>query len=960
MKIDRLYSEPDRPAVEQVRWKTVPSRIAEPDGRVVFEMDTVEVPGTWSQRATDVLAQKYLRKAGVPSDTVPCATIGVDFHMPTWLHPKKPFESASTGGETSARQVFGRMCGHWTYWAWRSGLVDAEDDARAFYDELFVMLALQVAAPNSPQWFNTGLWWAYGIAGADSGQWVCDDGTPRRVAGSYERPQPHACFLTPLEDDLVNPGGIFDRALVEARIFKHGSGSGMNVSRLRGPTESLSGGGKASGARSFLRVHDAGAGATKSGGTTRRAAKMVVMEMDHPEIREFVSWKVVEDIKAAAMYVGSAAINRSAGEGTIDDLIPSALADRIGADFPIPVFGIGWQGEAVASVDGQNSNNSVRPTDAFMRAVDEGAPWDLTARTTGETVATVCADDLWREVCRAAWACGDPGVLYHDTINAWHTTAADGPIRTTNPCAEFHSNDGNACNLASLRLTAFLKRNSFHELIGPLELDFYAYEHACRLWTIALDCSSSMASFPAAEFALGNFNYRTLGLGYADLGGLLARLDLRYDSNEGRALAAGLTALMTGVAYRTSTEMAATAGAFPRWEINEDHMRRVLRNHAASAIGAISQHEELNVEPYSAVDVLGIHQLCGKLSPLWDRVHSTWAELPEAPSFRNAQVTLVAPTGTISIVMDCATSGVEPFFAPRATKSLAGGGEFSYEYDVRPEDCAMHLDPMAHVLMVAAVTPFLSGAASKTFNMPRSATPEDVDRVYREAHRLGVKAIAIYRDGSKLTQPINVSPVVDAVGNVAPIRSSAPRMVGAPRREHLPWRREDCYTQKVKIAGHSVFLHVSRYPDGRPGEVYLELANEGSTLRAMANHLAISISLGLQHGVPLSQYVDNLLNTRFEPAGIVEGHARIKACSSIGDYLARELGITFLGRDELAHVTPDVDPATGGRLVALDRRAVGVASGYSGDVCSLCGNATMRRAGTCLVCETCGETTGCG
>lgn len=992
MKFDRLHTTADRPVADQLEWKTVHAKIAEPDGSIVFEAD-VEVPAAWGERAANVFAQKYLRKAGVPADPRHIINSGrYPANLPEWLYPSRGVYDAVLGAETSARQVFHRMSGAWTYWGWRSGHLTTDEDARAFYDEAYAMLAAGVAAPNSPQFFNTGLHWAYGIEGPANGQWYCDDqGEPHLTQNSYERPQPHACFLSTVTDDLVNEGGIMDLWVREARIFKHGSGSGVNISSVRGKNERLGGGGVASGAMSFVEVGDRSAGSIASGGTTRRAAKLLIMNADHPEIEDFIGWKVREEAKAAAIAVGSTVMRDRLLNGTSLVGIPQAIIDRAKAGILPEEYDVNWEGEAIRTVSGQNSNNSVRVTDKFVElsARDPSTlNWALTARTTGETVREVNASELWGKICTAAWASADPGLLFHDTINAWNTCSMDGVINTSNPCAEFHHLDGSACNLASLRLTAFLNAD------GSIDLD--RFEHACRLWTVVLDISVSMAAFPAKEFALGAWKYRTLGLGYMDLGRLLVLKDLRYDSDEARSLAAGLTSLMTGISYQTSAEMADELGPFPRWEANAEPMRRVLRNHEHAT------HSNARQDGFEGLNVLP--QLFTTARPILARIRTAWDAALAAKSFRNAQVTLVAPTGTISIVAGCDTSGIEPYYARTSTKSLAGGGQFEMAYEVPDEDCVISsspfgpcLAPLAHVKMVAAVQPFLSGAVSKTINLPRSASVEDVSMIYREAHRLGLKAVALYRDGSKLTQPLNASTDAkqdDASLDALPGRTgsrhgqdpddkrnsvslssvvrfgkksdSAPRDRG--QREYLPWRRShpSDFTQKVKIGDHgmSLWFKVNHYPDGRPGEVFIELAHEGSTLRAAFNLVAMMVSVGLQHGVPIRAFADRLIDTKFEPAGIVEGHERLKVVQSIGDYIGRELAITYLGEDELGQVVP-VGPAAAEELARevvamIDKRALGVARGYTGDVCSRCHNATMKRAGSCLCCDTCGETTGCG
>jgi ribonucleoside-diphosphate reductase alpha chain len=1003
LTIKRVFSRGDLPAREQIEWKTVRCELP---GSGLPPMD-VEVPVKWSDTATFILASKYFRKAGVPSAVHSVSALDPkhayldvsfdDGQMPHWLWPSIATPEATIGAETSAHQVFHRLAGCWTYWGWREGIFTTEVDARAFYDETYVSLALQVAAPNSPQWFNTGLHWAYGIEGPASGQWaIGPDGVPFETTNAYERPQPHACFIQPIKDDLVNPGGIMDLAVREARLFKQGSGTGTNFSTLRGPDEKLSGGGVASGLMSFLKIGDVAAGSIKSGGVTRRAAKMVCVDADHPEIEAFVNLKAREELKAASMYVGSALIQHVAEGGESPVVVPDAILDRIEKGLSPEVFGIGWQGEAIESVQGQNANNSVRVSHAFMNAVHEDTYWNLTARTDGRVVKTIKARGLWDQINLSSWSSADPGLQFDGTINEWHTCPNDGPIRSSNPCAEYNFLDDTACNLASINLVPF------HTEDGRIDVE--AYEHACFIWQLVLEISIEMASFPSREIALGTYNYRTTGLGYMNLGALLMRLGLPYGSDEGRALAAALTAMMTGVAYRTSGKLAEVLGPFPRWEANAEPMSRVLRNHAR-ACGAIEgRYEGLVIEPVEYRKDLVPFNLQSQVETTWQAVlvHAV------GYGFRNAQTTVIAPTGTISLVADCDTSGCEPFFAFATKKDLVGGGSLElvstateealrrldYDPEVIPkllgylkthgsfDNCAdldpgdlpvfltaqpareggSCLTPEDHVRLVAAIQPFLSGAASKTVNLPRTATVEDVAKIHLLAYQLGVKAVALYRDGSKLSQPMSVSrPAAPKAQSGELVRlPTAKAEVDLQRgeREYLPWRREGGYTQKVKIgpAGQSVFLTVNSFPDGRPGEMFLELGHQGTTLRAMADMFSIAVSVGLQYGVPVREYVERLLNTRFEPAGLVEGHDRVKQVASIGDFVARDLGIAFLGQHELGQVVPAQAIDTGNAVVALDRRAIAAATG---DVCS-CGSINFRQSGTCKTCEDCGETTGCG
>lgn len=1007
MKFNRVLSEglaSGRHPRELLKWTKIDAVIKDArTGGVVFEQLGVEVPEQWSPRATNIVAQKYFRKAGVPS----CTQIVEESGLPGFLCRAIPSPDAEFGRETSADQVFRRLAGAWTYWGWNHSYFNEEEDARVFYDEIYLCMAMQIAAPNSPQWFNTGLHWAYGIEGPDNGMWYVPEqhGTAElrhavRTSNSYERPQPHACFLTPVKDHLVKEGGIMDAWLKEAKIFKFGSGSGLNASIWRGRGELLSGGGAASGVMSWLSIGDKAAGAIQSGGTTRRAAKMVMLDDDHPELPDFINWKVREEHKAASMFVGSKIIEMLANNdlpSALAELVPPQVKERIAAGFRPEILGIGWEEEANRTIDGQNSNNSVRVSDDFMQCAADNKPWRLVARTTGELAAELNAGEVFRDLARAAWASADPGLIYDDTVNAWNTCAADGRIRTTNPCSEFHHLDGSACNLASSRQTAFLLPN------GGINVNLMV--HVYRLWTVVLDISVSMASFPAPEFAVGAYNYRTLGLGYSDLGGLLMRLGLAYDSDEARALAAVLTAIMTGVAYRTSAELARELGPFPRWDVCKSDFMRVMRNHRRALVWPMDRDwEGLNVMPYCCIR----KDLPKKYDNLVEVAVREWDQVVKAESFRNAQTTLIAPTGTISFVMDCDTTGVEPEFALVKTKSLAGGGtmeivnpavlpalerlgyddeaiseivRYFEEHGAIPTPSTYHrfvsyehmnvfaganeIDPKAHVLMLAAVQPFLSGAASKTVNFKNTATVADVIDVYVLAHCMGIKALALYRDGSKLSQPMTTTPnlaeqALRAEAPVVPLTTSSPDLKRG-EREHLPWRVGGGYRQKVIIGsqGHELFWRTGDYPDGRMGELWITIAREGSTLRSFAECVAMAVSIGTQHGVPLRKYVDAFMGVSFEPSGYVEGHAEISFASSMMDLIARDLAITYLGRDDLRKNVSHVALSDPERIVALDRRAIAVAGGeLTGETCGTCGG-LMRRTGTCRTCESCGWNDGC-
>ena len=599
MKIDRTFTTAGQDAYAALNFVKTSSEIRNPDGTVVFKLDDVEIPERWSQVASDVIAQKYFRKAGVPARLKKVKEKGV----PEFLWRSVPDENAIAelpederfGGETSAKQVFDRLAGAWTYWGWKGGYFTREADARAYFDEMRYMLASQRAAPNSPQWFNTGLHWAYGIDGPSQGHYYVEYKTGKltKSSSAYEHPQPHACFIQSVADDLVNDGGIMDLWVREARLFKYGSGTGTNFSSLRGEGEPLSGGGKSSGLMGFLKIGDRAAGAIKSGGTTRRAAKMVICDADHPDIEDFINWKVIEEQKVASIVAGSkmheqklnslfAAIGTWDGaeadaydpkkNGALKEAIKDAKKVAIPETYikrvldyarqgyssiEFPTYNTDWDSEAYSSVSGQNSNNSIRVTDAFLKAVENDDDWALINRKDGKVSKTIKARDLWEQVGHAAWACADPGIQYHDTVNAWHTCPEDGQIRGSNPCSEYMFLDDTACNLASMNLLTFYKDGEFQ---------VEDYMHATRLWTLTLEISVMMAQFPSKEIAQLSYDFRTLGLGYANIGGLLMNMGYGYDSDEGRALCGALTAIMTGVAYATSAEIAGELGPFPGYE----------------------------------------------------------------------------------------------------------------------------------------------------------------------------------------------------------------------------------------------------------------------------------------------------------------------------------------------------------------------------------------------------------
>ena len=1085
MRVERRFTKDLTSPYDGLPFTVRKSEIRNPDGSLVFSNPAVEVPDAWSQMATDILAQKYFRKAGVPAATRPVKEKGV----PAWLQRREPDtkilatlpEDKRFVGESDGRQVFDRLAGCWTYWGWKAGMFDREVDAKNFYDEMRFMLSRQMAAPNSPQWFNTGLHWSYGIDGPAQGHTYVDGATGELTAStsSYERPQPHACFIQGVGDDLVNEGGIMNLWTREARLFKYGSGTGTNFSHIRGEGESLSGGGRSSGLMSFLKIGDRAAGAIKSGGTTRRAAKMVCLDLDHPDIEAFVSWKATEEQKVASLVTGSRlnsqhlnAVLKACraegvdGEARFDPMQNLALRQALRAaravhipdnylwrtiqyarqgvsQIDFPVFDTDWQSEAYNTVSGQNSNNSVRIPNSFMEAVMRDEPWHLIKRIDGTIAKSLPAKDLWDKICDAAWSCADPGVQFDSTINEWHTCPAGGRIRASNPCSEYMFLDDTACNLASLNLIKFYDTESSAFLTDD-------YIHACRLWTNVLEISVTMAQFPSEPIAQLSYEYRTLGLGFANLGALLMVMGLAYDSPEGRALCGALTAILTGEAYGESARMAAELGPFARFTDNRDAMLRVIRNHRAAAHDDADAFEGLSIRPVTIDARIAPKDLLQAARASWD----TAFELGSTHGFRNAQVSVIAPTGTIGLVMDCDTTGIEPDFALVKFKKLAGGGYFKIinasvppalrklgytedeistiiryatgagtllgapgvnhdtlkakgftedalskveaqlpsAFDIKfafspftlGEDfCrdalgltdAQLSDPMldllaalgfsaadidaanafatgtmtvegapklrdehlpvfdcanrcgrvgkrfisadGHIRMMAASQPFISGAISKTINMPNEATLEDVEHAYVLSWRLGLKANALYRDGSKLSQPLSSVVATDLFAAVdaelevplaaRPVpeqtREIAERIVYRylSKRRRMPNRRGG-YTQKAVVGGHKVFLRTGEYDDGTLGEIFIDMHKEGAAFRSLMNSFAIAISMGLQHGVPLEKFVEQFVFSRFEPNGMVQGHDRIMMATSVIDYMFRDLAVNYLGRHDLAHV----------------------------------------------------------
>jgi ribonucleoside-diphosphate reductase alpha chain len=1134
--VARRFTRHDADPLDEVVYERRSSSITNPDGSIVFKMDGAQVPATWSQLATDIVISKYFRKAGLFGD--------------------------KDKGETSVRQVVYRIA-HTIRRAGDEfkGYFASRADADAFEAELSYLLVNQYGAFNSPVWFNCGLWHEYRIKGS-GGNWAYDmtapaggasvessakakrndesageasedsiDGAIENVIetkGAYERPQCSACFIQAANDDLMS---IYELVKSEARLFKYGSGTGSNFSAIRGRQEKLSGGGTSSGLMSFLEVFDRAAGATKSGGTTRRAAKMVCLDMDHPEIEGFINWKVREEKKAHALI-------------------------RAG-------FSSDFNGEAYHTISGQNSNNSVRVSDEFMHAVEIGGKWQTVMRTTGKVCETYEAKDLWHQIAEAAWACADPGVQYDTTINRWHTCPNTARINASNPCSEYMFLDDSACNLASVNLSKFLRTSSDRtdgDLGGGFELDIEGYRHACRIFFIAQEILVDLSSYPTKRIAKNSHDYRPLGLGYANLGSLLMQLGIPYDSDRGRAVAAALTAIMCGHAYRTSAEMAKSKGPFEGFAPNREPMLRVMNMHREAAYAINRDDCPADLHRAACED--------------WDDA----VELGSQHGYRNAQSTVLAPTGTIGLLMDCDTTGIEPDFALVKFKKLAGGGYFKIvnqsvpsalrrlgyaEQEVReivayvsgtntllaaPEinrrtlrekglsdadfskvdaalpgvfdldaafgawvlgeesyerlgvskearakrgfsllehigftreqidragnviigrmtiegapymkesdypvfDCAnrcgktgqRYLAPMSHVKMMAATQPFLSGAISKTVNLPNDATVDDIAKVYEEGWRVGLKAVALYRDGCKASQPLSTSSkestddakvAKDAAlaalasasvtsaslgaSQLAPIpKTSAPQdqtqltlQITEGRRPHglrvrLPKKRIG-FTQEARVGGHKIFLRTGEYEDGTLGEIFIDMHKEGAAFRSLMNCFAMSVSIGLQYGVPLDTYVEQFTFTRFEPQGLVEGHPYVKFGTSIVDYLFRVLGVEYLHRYDLAHVKPDEHPtqstseharaepptpslsytkeavarsaamsegleSTSAPAPVAARAARETKEGASpldahldammGDapVCDVCGHITVRN-GACYKCLNCGNSMGC-
>lgn len=1164
MKVKRLFTKKGKGAYAGITFEKRVSEVRSVDGSKKQSME-VNVPATWSQVAADILAQKYFRKRGVPQLNEKGQAI---------LDEKG---QAVLGSETDARQVFDRLAGCWTSWGHKFGYFESDEDAKAFQDEIAFMLAHQMAAPNSPQWFNTGLFSAYGINGSPQGHYFINPKTEKleKSTSAYERPQPHACFIQSINDDLVGEGGIMDLWSREARLFKYGSGTGTNYSNIRSSGERLSGGGYSSGLMSFLKIGDRAAGAIKSGGTTRRAAKMVCLDMDHPDIEEFVMWKVKEERKVAALVTGSKickkhinTIFKAMTESKLsgDDkysaktnpalklALKEANRDQVPMNYvsraidmakqgyeklEFEVYDTDWNSEAYATVSGQNSNNSIRIPNKFFKALEQNGDWELMNRTDGKLAKKIKAKDLWNNINEAAWQCADPGVQFDDTINEWHTCPADGRINASNPCSEYMFLDDTACNLASLNLVTFLD-----PVTKMFEVEKYI--HACELWTTVLEISVLMAQFPSKEIAELSYKFRTLGLGYANIGALLMIMGVPYDSEKGRNIAAALTAIMGGISYKTSALLAKEHGPFAGYEKNKENMLRVMRNHRRAVYAAKdSEYEGLTIKPVPLNEKLVDKNLVEAARLAWDEA----LELGIKHGYRNAQTTVIAPTGTIGLVMDCDTTGIEPDFSLVKFKKLAGGGYFKIINQSVPEalktlgykaaqidaiskyavghatlvgsptitheelrkkgftdekisivesnlasafditfaftryglgdefltktlkiaeaklndpnfnllkelgftddqikkatdyvcgtmtvegapelkeehlpvfDCANKcgrygtrlIGHEGHIRMMAAAQPYLSGAISKTINMPNECSVADIAKAYELSWKLMTKANAIYRDGSKLSQPLNASAFedlalmdMDEMAQTEKITQVAQKLVEkiiykeVSKRKSLPNRRIG-YTQKANVAGHKVYLRTGQYDDGSVGEIFIDMHKEGAAYRSLMNCFSIAISLGLQYGVPLEEFVDAFTFTRFEPNGVVTGHDNIKMATSVIDYIFRDLACRYLGRYDLVHVKPkdlksdaiegeeeheepllaimedrNVVHADGNvsvqtqavftpesntkMVVEQKKRQMAKMKGYEGDACPECQSFTLVRNGSCLKCDSCGSTTGC-
>ena len=1007
LRVNRLFTKKGSDPLDETLYERRSSRITEPNGEVVFELKNLEVPKSWSQLATDILASKYCRRAGVPE----------------------------TGHETSAKMVVNRISSTIRWFGEKQNYFDTKEDADSFESELSHILINQHGAFNSPVWFNVGLYHKYKIEGnGGSFFWDPESNTIKETTDSFSHPQGSACFINAVDDDLMS---IFDLVKTEAKLFKFGSGTGTNFSILRSKDEKLSGGGTSSGLLSFLEVLDKGAAATKSGGTTRRAAKMVILDVDHPEIIDFIQWKVREESKARSL---------------IENGYPS--------DF---------NGEAYRTVSGQNSNNSVRVVDDFMRAVESKESWDTKYRLSGEVAKTHKAEHIMDEICKAAWTTADPGLQFHDTINRWHTSPNTGPINASNPCSEYMFLDNSACNLASVNLIKFLNEEG--------EFDVEGYRHTCEMLFIAQEILVDLSSYPTENIAQNSHDFRPLGLGYANLGTLLMVQSIPYDSPEALAQAGAITAIMTSHAYSVSAQMAKVKGTFNGFSRNREPMLNVMQMHRK----AVEDIDENYCPDY----------LLESAREGWDRA----IELGNEYGYRNAQATVLAPTGTIGLLMDCDTTGVEPDFALVKWKKLAGGGYFKiinqslpralktlgYSSDeildivsyvlghdsiahaphINPEALAKlrynekeieeaghdieqmkmlneftrninpkelsekglskaqiqeallyingtesiegaphlkeehypvfdtankcgagqrYIEPVGHLRMMAAVQPFLSGAISKTVNMPTECTVDDIREIYTQSWELGLKSIALYRDGSKGSQPLS-----SGSGNSYNIKEDSIKdkteellkealkdIVHRGEKLRLASKRTG-YNYAATIGGQRIFFRTGEYENGQIGEIFIDMSKAGASYKSLLNCFAVAVSLGLQYGVPLEKFVEKFIYTRFDPSGFTD-HPNVRNATSPLDFIFRVLAADYLDRKDLIQVPPtEVDDTSYDvakdikeknvidRIQSKDQTEVdNFLARLDGDAppCDACGHITVRN-GTCYRCLNCGNSMGC-
>lgn len=1057
LSISRYYTKEGVSPFDTFTYDKRTSTIKNPDGSTVFTMEEVEVPVFWSQVATDILAQKYFRKAGVPLKNEQEELV-LDENG-----------KIITGRETSIKQVAHRIAGCWRYWGEQYGYFASAAEAQIFYEEMVYMIIGQYAAPNSPQWFTTGLNFAYGITGPAQGHSYVNPVTKQLEYSkdAYTRSVPHACFIQSLNDDLITEGGIFSLLTREARIFKYGSGTGSNFSRLRAKGERLSGGGTSSGLMSFLKIFDTAAGSIKSGGTTRRAAKMVCLDLDHPEVENFIWWKVREEEKVADLVAGSKILRKrlsklvEQAKGKAEPLqdkevrksLKRAAQDHIpvnylvralelakqGYDLPLKEFDTHYESEAYLTVSGQNSNNSVRIPNSFFECLQNGKEWELKARSTGEVLSTIPAKKLWDDIGYCAWASADPGVQYDTTLNEWHTCPEDGRINGSNPCSEYNFLDDTACNLASINLVKFYDD-------ATQQFDVAGYRHAIRLWTIALEISVLMAQFPSEEIARKSFVFRTLGLGYANIGTLFMLQSIPYDSDQARTIAGAMAAIMTGDSYATSAELALVLGPFEGYTRNKEHMLKVIRNHRRAAYDEGS-YEGLTITP-QPID----QEICPK--DLLDAAQNAWdnaLQWGEQYGYRNAQVSVTAPTGTIGLVMDCDTTGVEPDYSLVKFKKLAGGGYFKIVNNSVPKalrrlgyslpqiqeiiqyclghatleespginwqslrakglsdeqlqsvgkelrnamdirfvfnswtlgkefydqvmngkpgnilsmlgyadteieaaneyicgtmtlegaphlkeehyavfDCAnkcgrkgkRYIHPYGHLKMVAAVQSFISGAISKTINMPTEWTVQQVQQAYYDAWKMMCKAVALYRDGSKLSQPLNST------------------LEEHPELQKILEEEIDEGVQEIRkkvMIGQKELMLEGKMVDEHLAEITVAMQGLSPAQEVMTTALVNSINLGLKNGISPRAIAQHSLQ--------LEGHPVIQELAA------------FLQEFESA-------PALSKAMVRSSRdhtlEKVALHDAAEKQKCKGCGATQLRRNGVCMLCEVCGDTSGC-